>query len=169
MLREIKTEFGFDLIELGHGIRLSLVPGIQQMFDAGEVRFSSLHNFCPLPVEVMIASPNCYEFSGASINERERAVKQTSQTIDFAERLCAPLVVLHLGRVKMRPITDILIRMTKRGKHLSRNYVRAKLKAVQTRERRSPLCLQHVKDCLRRIMEYAALKNVRVALESRRA
>lgn len=168
MLREIKTELGFDLIELGHGIRLSLVPGIQQMFDAGEIRFSSLHNFCPLPVEVMMASPNCYEFSSASVNERERAVNQTFQTIDFAERLGAPFVVLHLGRVKMRPITDILIRMTKRGKHLSRNYVRAKLKAVQTRERRSPLCLQHVKDCLRRIMEHAVLKNVRIALESRR-
>ena len=168
MLREIKTELGFDLIELGHGTRLSLVPGIQQMFDAGEVRFSSLHNFCPLPVEVMTASPNCYEFSGVSVDERERAVNQTFQTIDFAERLGAPFVVLHLGRVKMRPITDILIRMTKRGKHLSRNYVRAKLKAVQTRERRSPLCLQHVKDCLCRIMEHAALKNVRIALESRR-
>ena len=168
MLREIKTELGFDLIELGHGIRLSLVPGIQQMFDAGEIRFSSLHNFCPLPVEVMMASPNCYEFSSASVNERERAVNQTFQTIDFAERLGAPFVVLHLGRVKMRPITDILIRMTKTGKHLSRRYVRAKLKAVQTRERRSPACLQRVKDCLRRIMEHAASKNVRIALESRR-
>ena len=152
MLREIKAELGFDLIELGHGIRLSLVPGIQQMCDAGEVRFSSLHNFCPLPVEVMAPSPNCYEFSGASLNERERAVKQTSQTIDFAERLGAPFVVLHLGRVNMQPITDILIRMTKSGKHLSRHYVRANLKAVQTRERRSPLCLQHVEDCLRHIM-----------------
>jgi sugar phosphate isomerase/epimerase len=168
MLREIKTQFGFDLIELGHGIRLSLVPGIQQMFDAGEVRFSSLHNFCPLPVEVMTASPNCYQFSGASAEERERAVKQTAQTIDFAERLHAPFVVLHLGQVKMQPITDILIRMTKTGKHLSRSYVRAKLKAVQTRERRSPLCLQRVKDCLRRIIEHAASKNVRIALESRR-
>src|SRR5690348_6672530 len=66
MLREIKTEFGFDLIELGHGTRLSLVPGIHKMFDAGEVRFSSLHNFCPLPVEVMMASPNCYQFSARS-------------------------------------------------------------------------------------------------------
>src|SRR5690348_16223676 len=168
MLREIKIELGFDLIELGHGIRLSLVPGIQQMFDAGEVRFSSLHNFCPLPVEVMTASPNCYEFSGRSVDERERAVKQTCQTIDFAERLEASFVVLHLGRVKMCPITDILIRMAKKGQHLSRDYVRAKLKAVQTREQRSPFYLQHVKDCLRRIMEYAALKNVRIALECRR-
>jgi hypothetical protein len=49
MLREIKSELGFDLIELGHGIRLSLMPGIQNVFDAGEVQFSSLHNFCPLP------------------------------------------------------------------------------------------------------------------------
>src|SRR5215470_10133039 len=81
MLREIKTEFGFDSIELGHGIRLSLMPGIQKMFDAGEVRFTSLHNFCPLPVEVLVASPNCYEFSAVSPEERERAVRQTFQTI----------------------------------------------------------------------------------------
>src|SRR5947208_15385674 len=90
MLREIKTELGFDLIELGHGIRISLMPGVQQMFDAGEVRFSSLHNFCPLPVEVMGASPDCYTFSSHSAGERQRAVKQTLQTIDFAARLSAP-------------------------------------------------------------------------------
>ena len=168
MLREIKTELGFDLIELGHGIRLSLMPGIQKMFDAGKVRFSSLHNFCPLPVEVMVASPNCYQFSGISAEERERAVRQTFQTIDFAERLDAPIVVLHLGGVKMRPITDRLIKMTKTGKHLSRSYVRAKLRAVETRERRAPAHLQRVKDCLRRIVEHAVSKNVRIALESRR-
>ena len=168
MLREIKTELGFDLIELGHGTRLSLVPGIQKMFDAGEVRFSSLHNFCPLPVEIMIASPNCYQFSAVSTEERERAVKQTFQTIDFAERIDAPCVVLHLGEVSMRPITDPLIVMAKAGKQFSREYVRAKLKAVTTRERHAPAHLRRVRDCLRRIAEHAASKNVQVALESRR-
>src|SRR6266566_7019012 len=73
MLREIKGDLGFELIELGHGIRISLMPGIQKMFDAGEVRFTSLHNFCPLPIEVMTASPDCYKFSAASSEERERA------------------------------------------------------------------------------------------------
>jgi len=167
MLREIKNELGFELIELGHGIRLSLVPGIQKMLDAGEVRFSSLHNFCPLPVEVMTAWPDCYQFSPVSAEERERAVRQTFQTIDLAERVGAPFVVMHLGRVNMRPITDSLIRMSKAGKHLSRKYVRAKLKAVETRERRAPAYLQRAKDCLRRIVEHAASKNVRIALESR--
>jgi sugar phosphate isomerase/epimerase len=168
MLREIKTELGFDSVELGHGIRLSLMPGIQKMFDSGQVRFTSLHNFCPLPVEVMVASPDCYQLSAVSPEERERSVKQTFQTIDFAERLGAPFVVLHLGVVNMRAITDPLIGMIKAGKHFSRSYVRAKLKAVQTRERRATAHLQRVKDCLRRIIDHAVSKNVRIALESRR-
>ena len=94
MLREIK-DLGFNRIELGHGIRISLMPGIQKMFEAGEVEFSSLHNFCPLPVEILKASPDCYKISAAYSKERERAIKHTFQTIDFAERLGAPFVVLH--------------------------------------------------------------------------
>jgi sugar phosphate isomerase/epimerase len=168
MLREIKTELGFELIELGHGIRHSLMPGIQKMCDSSQVRFSSLHNFCPLPVDVMLASPNSYQFSAISAEERERAVRQTFQTTDFAERLGAPFVVLHLGSVRMRPITDQLIQMIKTGKHLSRGYVRAKLRAVETRERCAPSHLQRVKDCLRRVVEHAVSKNVGIALESRR-
>src|SRR5207247_10318429 len=97
---------GFDWSSLVVGFRLSLMPGIQKMFDAAEVRFTSLHNFCPLPVEVMTASPDCYKFSAASSEERERAIKQTFQTIDFAMRLNAAFVVLHLGQLNMPPITD---------------------------------------------------------------
>lgn len=138
------------------------------MFDAGEVRFTSLHNFCPLPVEVMTASPDCYKFSAASSEERERAIKQTFQTIDFAMRLNAPFVVLHLGRVNMPPITDQLIELAKTGKYLSRKYVRLKIGAVQKRERLAPAYLKRVKDCLGRIIEYATSKNVRIALEGRR-
>jgi sugar phosphate isomerase/epimerase len=144
------------------------MPGIQKMFDAGEVRFTSLHNFCPLPVEVMVASPNCYEFSAVASEDRERAVKQTLQTIDFAARLNAPVVVLHLGHVNMPPVTDRLIALAKTGEYLSRNYVRLKIRAVQKREKIAPACLQRVKDCLRRVVEYAASKNVRIGLESRR-
>jgi len=84
MLRQIRN-LGFNFVELGHGIRISLMPGIQQMYDKGEVKFSSLHNFCPLPVEVMGASPDCYQFSSPYAKERERAIKQTLQTIDFAD------------------------------------------------------------------------------------
>jgi sugar phosphate isomerase/epimerase len=168
MLHEIKIKLGFDLIELGQGIRPSLVSGIQKMFDAGKIRVTSLHNICPLPAEVAPASPDCYKFSAVSAVERETAVTQTLQTIDFAERLGAPFVVLHLGQIDMRPITDRLIGMVKAGKHLSREYVSAKLNAVQTRERLAPAYLQRVKDCLRRIIDHAGPKNIRLGIESRR-
>ena len=167
MLREIKR-LGFDLVELGHGIRISLMPGIQKRFDAGEVRFSSLHNFCPLPVEVMGASPDCYQFSAPYQKERERAVKQTFQTIDFAQRLGAPFVVLHLGEVSMNPITDELISLAKKGQLLSRHYVRKKLQAVQKRESAAPAYLARVKDCLKRVADYAAEKKIRLGVEGRR-
>src|SRR6267378_5434392 len=168
MLREIK-DLGFDRVELGHGIRISLLPGIQRMFDAGEVQFSSLHNFCLLPVEIMRASPDCYKFSSAHSKERERAVKQTFQTIDFAARLGAPFVVLHCGEVEMNPITDELIVLAKNGEMLSRKYVRMKVKAVQTREAAAPPYLERVKDSLKRIAEYAAKKNIRLGVEGRRS
>jgi sugar phosphate isomerase/epimerase len=168
MLREIKGKLGFDLIELGHGIRISLMPGIQQMFDADKIRFSSLHNFCPLPVEVMTASPDCYKFSATHPEERERAVKQTCQTIDFADRIGAPFVVMHLGEVPMQPITDPLIALAKKGKLLSREYVQRKIRAVQEREAAAAPYLEWVKDCLRRIIDYATAKNVKLGLENRR-
>ena len=169
MLREIKTKLGFELIELDHGIRMPLMPGIQKMFDGGEIRFSSLDNFCLLPDEAAVASPACYKFSAASVEERERAVTQTFQAIDLAGQLNAPFVVLHLGEVTMPPITDRLIAMAKAGEYLSREYVRLKIKAVQERERHAPQYLQHVKDCLRRVIEYAGSKGVRLGIESRRA
>jgi len=169
MLREIKIKLGFDLIELDDGIRMPLMPGIQKMFDTREIRFSSLHNFCLLSAGAAAASPDCYKFSAASAEQRERAVTQACQAIDLAGQLNAPFVVLHLGQVNMPPITDRLIAMAKAGEYLSRNYVKLKIKAVQERERDSPQYLQNVKDCLRRVIEYAGSKGVRLGIESRRA
>jgi sugar phosphate isomerase/epimerase len=167
MLQEI-IGLGFDRVELGHGIRISLMPGIQKTFESGKIQFSSLHNFCPLPVEVLGPSPDCYQFSSADPNERDRAIKQTFQTIDFAQRFRAPFVVLHLGEVRMKPSTDSLIALAKEGKLLSRKYVREKLRAVQKREAASGPHLTRVKDCLRQVVEYAAAKNVKLGIEGRR-
>jgi sugar phosphate isomerase/epimerase len=167
MLREI-VDLGFKRVELGHGIRISLMPGIQKMYDDGKVKFSSLHNFCPLPVEVLGASPDCYQFSAAYGKERERAVKQTLQTIDFAQRLGAPFVVMHLGEVPMKSITDSLIKLARHGKLLSRQYVRKKIRAVKKREATAQPYLERARDCLKRVVDYAASKNVKLGVEGRR-
>jgi sugar phosphate isomerase/epimerase len=168
MLREIKAKLGLDLIELDHGVRTSLMPGIQQMFDTGEIRFSSVHNFCPLPAGTRVSLPDGYEFSGSSVEEREGAANQAFRAIDLAGQLNAPFVILHLGKVNMPPITNRLIAMAKTGRYLSREYVRMKIRAVQERERVAPECLERVKNCLLRVIDYAAQKNIRIGLEAGR-
>ena len=168
MLREIKTKLGFELIELDHGVRSSLMPGIRQIFDAGEIRFSSLDDFWPLPTTTPVAAPDPYRFSAASAEDRERAVTQAFQTIDLAAQLDATFVVLHLGNVNMSPITNRLIAMAKAGDYLSREYVRMKISAVQEREKIAPECLERVRNCLLRVIDYAAPKNIRIGLKARR-
>jgi sugar phosphate isomerase/epimerase len=143
------------------------MDGIQRFFDAGKVTFTSLHNFCPLPIEVTRASPDCYKFSSHRESERERAVKLTFQTIDFAVRLGAPFVVLHLGRIPMEHVTDHLATMAANGHYLSRDYVKKKIAAVKTREAKAPLYLRRVKECLNRIVEYAASRNIHLGVEGR--
>lgn len=166
MLQEI-VDLGFDHIELSHGIRVSLVGGIQQFVEKGGARITSLHNFCPLPLEVTGSSPDCYEFTSHRPFDRQRAVKLTCQTIDFAQRLGAGLVVLHLGRVNMRPVTQRLAQLAKAGQMLSREFVQLKIAAVKEREAKAPLYLQRVKDCLKRIVEHAGNKNINLGIEGR--
>src|SRR5206468_5731284 len=114
LLREI-SELGFDYAELSHGTRISLMPGILEAVDAGEIKISSLHNFCPLPMGVDHSAPNLYQFSAEKPRERELAERYTLKTIEFAARVKAPLVVLHLGSIEMRNYTDKLLEMVARG------------------------------------------------------
>ncbi len=166
MLQEI-LDLGFERVELGHGIRLSLMEGAQRFYDDGKLQFSSLHNFCPLPIEITHSAPDCYEFSSHREPERERAIKLTLQTIDFAARLGAPLVVMHLGRVPMAPISDPLITLAQEGKHLSREYVKMKIKAVKEREKKGPFYVRRAKECLLRVAEHAAGKRIKLGIEGR--
>ena len=167
MLREIKTTLGFEWVELDRGVHKSLMPGIQKLFDSGEIRVSSLHDFCPTTTEV-VALRDSDQFCAASTEARERAVTQAFQVIDLAAQLNAAFVVLDMGKVNMSPITDRLIAMAKAGGYLSREYVRMKINAVQERERIASECLRCAKDCLVRVIDYAAPKNIRIGLKARR-
>src|SRR4030095_14061961 len=114
MLREIR-DMGFEYAELSHGIRISLLPGIIQAVDAGEIKISSLHNFCPLPIGVNHSAPNLYQFSAERPRERELAERYTLKTLDFANRVKAALVVLHAGSIEMKEYTDKLLELVGRG------------------------------------------------------
>jgi sugar phosphate isomerase/epimerase len=166
MIQEI-LDLGFENVELSHGVRVSLIGGIQAYHQEGKARITSLHNFCPLPLEVQGSSPDCYEFTSHRPYDQRRALKLTTQTIDFAQRLGAGYVVLHLGRVLMPSVTRQLARLAKDGKMLSREFVRLKIAAVKEREKKGPLYLKRAKDCLMPIVEHAAKRGINLGIEGR--
>jgi len=168
MLQEI-LDLGFDRVELGHGIRLPLLEGILAFAETGRVRFTSLHNFCPLPVEVGGASPDCYELTSHRADDRQRAVRLTRQTIDNAVRLGAPLVVMHLGYIRSLNFTRGLIALARSGTYLSREYTRNKLRAVIRREAAAPHILARLHENLAPIVDYASARGVTLAFENRDA
>src|SRR5208282_1728954 len=135
MLREIR-DLGFDHAELSHGIRVSLLPGIIEAVDAGEMKISSLHNFCPLPMGVNRAAPNIYLFSSPDPRERESAYKHSIKTIDTAARLKAGAVVLHLGCIEMKEYTDKLLEMVANGQKDSSKYESLRQTVIEKREKK---------------------------------
>lgn len=98
MIEEV-LGLGFKRIELSHGIRISLVPGILKAVEEGIIEVSSVHNFCPLPNMVQHAAPNLYQPSSSDSRERDLWHRYSMQTLDFAVRVGASRVVMHSGSV----------------------------------------------------------------------
>jgi sugar phosphate isomerase/epimerase len=166
MLREIR-DLGFAHAELSHGVRLGLLPGVLEAVDAGEIKISSLHNYCPLPLGVNHASPNLYEFSDERPRERELAVKYTLKTLDFAQRVKAPVVVLHLGSMELKDYTGKLSAMLEHGGQKTARYEKLRAEAAAAREARKAKALQRVYATLNLILPEAEKRNLKLGIENR--
>lgn len=168
MLREIR-ELGFAYAELSHGIRLSLVPGILEAVDAGEIKISSLHNFCPLPIGLTRAAPNVFKFTSLDARERENALKHTLKTLDLAQRVGAKLVVLHLGAVEMKDYTDRLLQMVHAGLRETPKYQQVCADADEVREARKERHYQLAYDALQHLERQAKQRGLLLGIENREA
>jgi len=166
-LAEEARALGFEFIEISHGTKVSLLPGLMQAFDRGIIRVSSIHNFCPSPVEVMIDAPDAYEFTSHRPPERERAMKLTLQTLQTAVRFGAKRVVLHMGSVPMKSYTDKLEDLTHAGEIYSRAYIDLKLKFVTEREKHSAFYLDRARAALHELLPHAENAGVALAIETR--
>ncbi len=177
MLREMAA-LGFNHVELSHGIRITLVPGILRAVEEGVVKVSSTHNFCPLPIGVNGAAPNLFEPSAPERREREQWLHHTKRSVAFAARVKARALVCHLGRVRFpwfnpeRAISCELPRRLSAGAatrtttseaDYSKRLQRAQAKL---RTRMTPFWEQ-TKASVREVIAYAKEHNVSLAFENR--
>ncbi len=168
MLREIR-EMGFEYAELSHGIRLSLVPGILDAVKAGEMKISTVHNFCPLPVGITSPAPNLYEFSSDRERDRQLALKHTLTTLDFAARVGAQLVVLHFGSMDLKDYTGKLKELLERGKQGTPEFKKLTAEANTARESKKKRFYDHSCAMLMDLVTEARKRGLKFGIEIREA
>jgi sugar phosphate isomerase/epimerase len=174
MLREM-AGLGFDRVELSHGIRITLVPGILKAVEEGLVKVQSTHNFCPLPMGVLQPAPNFFQPSSPDSRDREQWLRQTKRSIDFAAQVGASVLVCHLGSVpyfwlqpdrKMEAYLAVHPDAAKTG---DRAYRALADKALRSLRRKMPPFWRNTQDSIRAVLDYASAKNIRLGLENREA
>jgi sugar phosphate isomerase/epimerase len=168
MMRAIR-ELGFEYAELSHGVSISLMPGILAAVDAGEIKISSLHNFCPLPMGVTHAAPNLYEFSAEKAYERELAIRYTLKTFEFAGHVRAPAVVLHLGSIELKDYTGRLCDLLERDGTKTLQYEKLLAEAVAKREAAKGKFVAHTNETLRQLLPEAEKRGLKLGCENRQA
>lgn len=160
-------KFGFEYIELSHGLKVSHLPGIMEMVRQRQIKVSSVHNFCPSPVEVMMDAPDAYEFTSHREDERHRALDLTERTIETAAGLGAQRVVVHLGTVPVKKYTDQLEALTHAGKIYSREYTKLKLEFVAARKKHAQLYFDRARAALDELLPTCEKHRVALGVETR--
>ncbi len=166
MLREIRS-LGFEYAELSHGIRISLVPGIIEAVEAGEIKISTLHNFCPLPIGINYPAPNIFKFTATDRREREYAWKHSLKTLETAQRLGAKLVVLHSGQVDIKDYQDKLEEMVINGQKDTPKYRKLVEEVESKREKKKDEALRLSLEIIGGLAQHAAERGLLLGVENR--
>lgn len=166
---------GFSQIELSHGIRITLVPGLLRALEEGIVKVSSTHNFCPLPMGITQAAPNLFEPSSSDFREHDQWLRHTKRSIDFAAQVKARVLVCHLGSVRFfwgnpaNKLHQYLEKHPKAGLEADPKYAALTAKALAKMRARMKPYWEQTKASVAKVLDYAAAKNVKLALENREA
>jgi sugar phosphate isomerase/epimerase len=174
MLSEM-AGLGFKHVELSHGTKITLVPGILRAAEEGMVKIASTHNFCPLPAGVFHSAPNLFEPSTDDSREHDQWLRHTKRSIDFAAQMRARVLVCHLGSVKFfwfNPAGALERYLEKNPKaDVPNDKVYQALLAksrAKLRKHMGPFW-ERTKKTVAEVFEYAAQKEVKLGLENREA
>lgn len=163
MVEEIKS-LGFDSVELNFALTESQVNDFIKLKDSGYIRVSSTHNYCPLPegVDPKEASPEYYSLTSRNKDERELAVRFTKKSMDFARRLGARALIVHLGRVDIEDRTKRLFTITDKAR-----FEREKGEALNERREKAGPFLEAGMKSLEALLDHAGRIDLNIALETR--
>ena len=109
---------GVKAVELEYRITEPMLGQILPLVKKRQVSVISLHNILPLPrgIPKNMANGEFVSLSSPEEDERKSAVKYALGTMEWAERLGAQAVVLHMGKVLMNGAMQFLMKAYDEGR-----------------------------------------------------
>ncbi len=166
---DLFRSLGFREMEVEYRLDTAQVSEIERVVAAGKMRVTSLHNYVPRIPGEGLETDGGDRFLLSSLDEehREEAVRKTYRTMEWAERLGAGAVVLHLGRVEgevsQRPLLDLF----RAGHGASDEAGDIRRNLIERRAREAGPYLAQVVKSVRDIEKRAADMGLRIGLENR--
>lgn len=169
MIDEILS-LGFDHVELSHGIKLSLLPGIMKAVEAGKVQVAGVHNYFPAPIDEVGDAPDSRPFTADLPQVRAKAVELTKKSMEQGAALGAGYIVLHMGTVEplvKRTDTAHLQSLARQGRVGTESFAGTKGEFVRRRNRLAPVYLERAREAIRQLLPRAAELGVKLGIEGR--
>lgn len=171
MLKEV-ADLGFEHVELSHGIRINLVPGILKAVEEGVVKIASTHNFCPLPTGINQPAPNLYCPASPDPREHQQWLRHTRRSLEFSKQVGARYMVTHMGSVRFawgRPGTKLKRAFEKdpEGAVADGSYQKVMGKVIQQIRKKMPAHWEQLRMSLEEILGDAERCGVTIGAENR--
>jgi sugar phosphate isomerase/epimerase len=162
-------DFEIDGIELEYRISRPILEQMRPALKRSTLKVVSLHNFCPIPslTPPVGGGGDIFPLSAIDREVRQSALKWTTQTIEQANELEAPLVILHCGHVDMLAELDRLYLFHRQGRSQSpaaQEFIQRKLDELNRLRAGHIDALRYALDAL---VRYAEKQGVTLGLENR--
>lgn len=92
---------GINGLEAGYTLTMSQLEGLVALLPQHKVQVTSVHNFCPKPASHKRAWGDDFILSSLDEEKRRPGVEATLETLEWARKLGARIVVMHLGQVDL--------------------------------------------------------------------
>jgi sugar phosphate isomerase/epimerase len=161
---EAGQQLGFKAFELNHQVDSRMLDGL----DLDRYPISGIHEPCPADLPVSTLKTRDWLISSDDEHNRKQAVRVARRSIDLADALGAPVVVLHTGRVDVNPRHErALWDLYEEGQAGTREYHDMKAGLVAARALAAE---QNLAAAIRSVTELARYANdlgIRLGLENR--
>lgn len=129
---------GMASVEAGYKMRPGQLAGLADLAAAGRCTVESVHNFCPTPDDHRCGWGDDFLLSSPDEEERRRGVRAVFGTMEWAERLRAKVIVMHLGLVAVdRQPYETIKRLIREGRPHCPEHRAAVKELREERERRA--------------------------------